>query len=53
LRVQGQQRSAKEENHREAQEEKNALKIPLPSVAENDDNPEEREERPSRQHNEP
>src|SRR5215831_9726523 len=45
LRIQGQQRTAKEKNKREAKEKEDAFKIPLPAVAEDDHHPKKRQER--------
>ena len=46
---QRQKRSPEEANHRKAQKEENAIEVPLPPVAEDDHDPEERQERPRRQ----
>src|SRR5208282_4302201 len=53
LRVQSQQRTAKEKQQRQTQEKENPLKIPLPPMTQNHHDPEERQQSPSRQHDQP
>src|SRR5712692_11839586 len=48
LRIQGQQRSGVKKEKRQTQKEENALKIALPSVAENHHHPEKLQQRPER-----
>src|SRR5277367_2276500 len=53
LRIQSQQRSAKEKHQRQTQEKEDPLEISLPPVAEDHHNPKERQQSPSRQYDQP
>jgi hypothetical protein len=51
LRIQRQQAAPEKTRQRKAEEEKQPLKVPLPTMAQNHHHPEKRKQRSRRQHN--